>query len=145
MPDGVNISPRKKNSIESEPCIKDYLDKKYISNQLHFVIGSSGPFWHLQRNRRGHDQPTEHKVRWNRVCELSESERRGRGYNLKNGSGSGVGFVPSLEAGDRVAIIARAKVSDSTPHLRRSLHNFSRNRSRSIISRKQRSKYSSKD
>jgi hypothetical protein len=115
--DGI-ISPRDKRSINSEPCIKQTLDKKNISDKQLFVINakSGNPFWHLQRNRRGRDAAFQHTIKWSHDSKESASERLGWEFNSKTGAGSGVSFVHSLQKGDRIAVIARAKVGnhDST-------------------------------
>jgi hypothetical protein len=110
---GEKISSRDKRSITSEPYIKKYLDQEKISDNLRFVISPKGsPFWHLQRNRRGNDEPCPHKISWNPDIKESEDERLGWDFNAKTGAGSGVDFVLSLQKNDRVAIIARAKASN---------------------------------
>lgn len=107
------MSPRDKKSIASEPGVKKFVNERKISDKLQFVIENGGPFWHLQRNRRANKEPKEHEVEWNWDCEEWDCESLGRDFDAKTGAGSGVGFVRSLEKGDRVAIIARAKVSSN--------------------------------
>lgn len=112
--EAVRISPRDKRNITSEPCIKKYLEDNNIPDKLHLFIDSerkAGPLWHLQRNRRGSDEPHLHTIKWNQAAKESETESIGWDFDAKTGAGSGVNFVSSLQKGDRVVIIARAKVS----------------------------------
>jgi hypothetical protein len=111
------MSLRDKRNITSEPCIKKHLDEGGIPNELCFFIKpeDGSPFWHLQGNRRGNDQSFLHTVTWNRDGKQSETESLGWDFDAKTGAGSGIEFVSSLQKGDRVAIIARAKVSNFSP------------------------------
>lgn len=139
----TNLSAMDEESIDSEPCIKRALHKESINRQR-FVIHDKrrSPFWHLQRNRRGREDPFEHTIVWNQDSEESASERLGWDFNPKTGAGSGVDFVRSLRRGDRVAVIARAKVSDHTSsYTPCTSHGPPSNRGRSIMYQEQQWRY----
>ncbi|KAF5324214.1 hypothetical protein D9619_011366 [Psilocybe cf. subviscida] len=130
------ISSKDKANIGSEPCITQTLTKE-ISDKLRFIIYeksvddgksfvhgqsvgdeiSRSPFWHLQRNQRGSDKPHRHTINWNRDRTESISESLGWDFDPQTGEGSGVGFVLSLQKGDRIVVIARAKQSGSANYV----------------------------
>ena len=63
--------------------------------------------WHVQSNVRADNQAVQHTIVWTEKVEDDIDEEV---LYAETGSKSGRGFVRSLEMGDRIAIIARAKV-----------------------------------
>ncbi|KJA19745.1 hypothetical protein HYPSUDRAFT_204331 [Hypholoma sublateritium FD-334 SS-4] len=67
--------------------------------------GADAPdVWGVQRNRRADREERMHEVVWNPRADPSDEETDPR----LTGSSLGVGFVDSLQPGDRVAVVARA-------------------------------------
>jgi len=65
--------------------------------------------WEIQRNVRAVEEYTEHEVVWTEKASGSLQEER-RVQN-ETGAGLGLGFVQSLQLDDRIAVVARALVS----------------------------------
>ena len=69
--------------------------------------------WHVQRNARASKSDEEHEVVW--TSDDAGQEEDGvvdeRELMDKTGAGRGRGFVRSLEKGDRIAVLAYARVS----------------------------------
>jgi hypothetical protein len=61
--------------------------------------------WLLQRNVRASQNVRQHTIIWTDIDERGEVED-----DIDTGRGQGAGFVRSLIAGDRIAIMARALV-----------------------------------
>jgi len=63
--------------------------------------------WHVQSNIRAHCEAVRHTILWTDkiVDDIDE-----QALYTETGSKSGRGFIGSLEMGDRIAVIARAKV-----------------------------------
>ena len=66
--------------------------------------------WHIQRNVRAVGEHTKHEVVW--TADASGSVPEERHIMDMKGAGSGVGFVQSLRMEDRIAVVARALVSE---------------------------------
>ncbi|KIM38522.1 hypothetical protein M413DRAFT_447753 [Hebeloma cylindrosporum] len=67
---------------------------------------SDSDTWHVQSNVRAHNQAVKHTILWS---DKVEDDIDDDSLYIETGSNSGRGFVRSLEMGDRIAIIARAK------------------------------------
>jgi len=63
--------------------------------------------WKVQRNRRGVPDAATHRIVW--LNDGVDSSKLGDKWTSQ-GQGSGRGFVGSLQPGDRIALLARAKV-----------------------------------
>ena len=63
--------------------------------------------WHVQSNVRAHDKAVEHTIVWTEKVEGDIDEEV---LYAETGSKSGRGYVSSLQMGDRIAVIATAKV-----------------------------------
>jgi len=63
--------------------------------------------WKVQRNRRGVPDAASHRVVW--LNDGVDSSKLGDKWTSQ-GQGAGRGFVGSLQPGDRIALLARAKV-----------------------------------
>ena len=74
----------------------------------HSIDNSWTDTWHIQSNVRADDQAVRHTIVWTEKVEDDIDEEV---LYSETGSKSGRGFVRSLEIGDRIAVIARAKVS----------------------------------
>jgi len=74
---------------------------------------SGGNRWHVQSNIRAHSEAVRHTILWadKIVDDIDEQV-----LYTETGSKSGRGFIGSLEMGDRIAVIARAKVGFRVPH-----------------------------
>ena len=66
--------------------------------------------WHVQSNIRAHSEAVRHTILWTDKVEDDIDEQA---LYAETGSKSGRGFIRSLEMGDRIAVIARAKVGFS--------------------------------
>ena len=67
--------------------------------------------WVVQRNLVASSTVREYRVVWkDDDCETLE------GKELLEGCGCGTGFLDALRPGDRIAVVARAKVRDQLPH-----------------------------
>ncbi|KAF8699742.1 hypothetical protein AX14_000905 [Amanita brunnescens Koide BX004] len=73
-----------------------------LNRQTKYAPYSEG--WHLQHNICESSQTRTHMVAWSRSGTISEGEA------IKQGCGTGDGFLSALAPGDRIAVIARAKV-----------------------------------
>lgn len=110
-----------KRGISSEPSVASALaklaglDKPPPKEQaiLCFVPNPKRPpshSWHVQKNRRGNSKPKEYMVVWDKTGKQSRMERLGCEFDTDTGASSGIGFVNSLQEGDRIVLIAYAKV-----------------------------------
>jgi len=68
---------------------------------------SGGNRWHVQSNVRAHSEAVRHTILWTDEVDDDIDEQA---LYRETGFKSGRGFIGSLEMGDRIAIIARAKV-----------------------------------
>jgi hypothetical protein len=65
--------------------------------------------WMLQRNLRANREEALHEVAWTNADDDSAKKDTNEVLD-KSGTGTGYGFVRSLEPGDRIAVYARAQV-----------------------------------
>jgi len=75
---------------------------------------SGADTWHVQSNIRAQKRPVQHIISW---TEDVEADVDGDALYAETGTKSGRGFVKSLEMGDRVAVIARAKYPGWENHI----------------------------
>ncbi|KAJ6480593.1 hypothetical protein C8R47DRAFT_1218782 [Mycena vitilis] len=96
---------RPSQAPNSEPCINAPVELDSAAYDTKLEVEGAGPEgnesrWPVQKNFCASNESREHVLTWNAGAVASQSD---------TGSGDGEGFVERLKAGDRIAVIARAR------------------------------------
>ena len=98
------------NSFVADEVVQAFTTKRGPSNNSKLTLvqnpNNGSDVWHIQRNIRAKSSVALHQVRWTAYDDSEDDEVAS---DLK-GSGLGTNFIKSLRQGDRIAVLARARV-----------------------------------